>query len=57
MQTMPIVKVRDLGITLAAYTGGGTMPTMPIVKVRDLGVALAAYIMARQESEQSGVWL
>ena len=33
------------------------MQTMPIVKVKDLGIALAAYIMARQESEQSGVWL
>ena len=57
MQTMPIVKVRDLGIALAAYTAGGSMQTMPIVKVRDLGIALAAYIMARQESERSGVWL
>jgi len=57
MQTMPIVKVKDLGITLAAHTGSGTMQTMPIVKVRDLGITLAAYIVARQESERSGVWL
>ena len=57
MQTMPIVKVRDLEIALAAYTGSMTMQMMPIVKVIDLGIALAAYIMARQESERSGVWL
>ena len=57
MQTMPIVKVRDLEIALAAYTGSRTTQTMPIVKIRDLEIALAAYIMARQESERSGVWL